>query len=253
VLKQELKNDETWAAFTRLAAQTKVCVQQTALAPLAPPNQRTKARYMNVDTLVQWGQKMLTLVDNQQPGFSASLDPEQVQAKLGWITQFRQPLAEWEELLQLTTTTERFVRHRGLYTAAPQDLEEHLQELAHSDRTRRVRGELVAFVTQEAAKARPQERLWGSSEVLESVLGKLKRLEQDQAKSGFTGLLLSLGAMVATTTREVIQEALETVPTKQVLDWCKETIGCSVQAKRREAFASCGKTEQKRDQFCLAT
>ena len=52
VLKRELACDEAWLEFTRLAAQTKSRVQQTSLASLAPPNQRTKARYMNVDVLV---------------------------------------------------------------------------------------------------------------------------------------------------------------------------------------------------------
>lgn len=253
VLKHELQDDETWMAFTQLATQTKGRVQQTALAPLSPPNQRTKARYMNVDVLIQWGQKMLTFLDKQQPGLITPFDPEQVQAKLGWLTQFRQPLAEWGELLQLTTATECFVRQQGLYAGAHLDLETRLPSVAHTDRTRRVREDLIAFVAQEAAKARPNERLLGSSEVIESVLGKLKRLEQDQAKSGFTALLLCLGAMVATTTTDVIQKALKTVPTKQVLAWCKETLGPSVQAKRRVALPSHQKTEQNRDQFCLAT
>jgi len=55
VLKRELARDETWLEFTRLAAQTKSRIQQTPLASLAPPNQRTKARYMNIDGLVRWG------------------------------------------------------------------------------------------------------------------------------------------------------------------------------------------------------
>jgi hypothetical protein len=92
----------------------------------------------------------------------------------------------------------------------------------------------------EETKARSGERLLGSSEIIESVLGKMKRLEQDQAKSGFTGLILGLSAMVSTTTKEVIQKALETVPTKQMLAWCRETFGRSVQAKRREVFAFLG-------------
>ena len=107
---------------------------------------------------------------------------------------------------------------------------------------------VVVFVAQESAKARPDERLLGSSEVIESVLGKLKRLEQDQAKSGFTGLLLSIGAMVASNTLDVILKALKTVPTKKVLAWCKETLGRSVQAKRQEALISHGKSEQKWEQ-----
>ena len=50
--------------------------------------------------------------------------------------------------------------------------------------------------------------------------------------------------MVSTTTLEIIHQALETVSTKQVLAWCKEKFGRSVQSKRREVFAASGLTEQ---------
>jgi hypothetical protein len=253
VLKHALQPDEAWQAFTRLAAQTKQQVQQTALAPLAPPHQRTKARYMNVADLIQWGHTLLTWLD-QPPGDASLLfDSAHVQAKLGWVSEFRQALGEWDALLQVITTTESFVRQQGLYRGAHTELQARLQGLAHTERAKQVCTELVTFVAAEEAKAQPDERLLGSSEVIESVFGKLKRLEQDQAKSGFTGLLLSVGAMVSTTTAEVIQKALETVPTKTVLAWCKEHLGPSVQAKRKAAFAFPGQTEQKWDQLCEAT
>ena len=258
VLKRELARDETWLEFTRLAAQTKSRIQQTPLASLAPPNQRTKARYMNIDVLVRWGRGVLAFLDEQRTPACAGreettlFNPEQVQKKLGWIIRFRQPLEEWGELLQLTDATESFVRQRGLYHDAHLKLAEQLQSMAHTDRTQRARTELVAFVAQESAKARPGERLLGSSEVIESVLGKLKRLEQDQAKSGFTGLLLSIGAMVASTTSDVILKALETVPTKKALAWCKEELGRSVQAKRRGVLAFHSKSEQKWEQSWAA-
>jgi hypothetical protein len=252
VLKRELARDETWLEFAQLAARTKSRVQQTSLAHLAPPNQRTKARYMNVDVLVHWGQDMLAFLDRQQTKESTQFDSERIQEKLSWITRFRQPLEEWEELLQLTITTESFVRQRGLYHNAQLELAEQLQDMAHTDRIKRVQAELVAFVAQESAKARPEERLLGSSEVIESILGKLKRLEQDQARSGFTGLLLSIGAIVSSTTSDVILKALESVPVKAVLAWCKETLGRSVQAKRQRALTSCSKSEQKWDRSWVA-
>lgn len=252
VLKQELEPDAAWQRFTRLAGQSKCQVQQTALAALAPPNQRTKARYMNLDRLMQWGHKMLTWLDQGPSTDSDAWDRAQVEAKLGWVTQFRQELADWDELRQVITTTESFVRHHGLYQGAHTELQAHLQALAHSKRAQRVATELVAFVAAEAAKAKSDERLLGSSEVIESGFGKLKRLEQDQAKSGFTGLLLSLSAMVSTTTAEVVHKALETVPTHKVLAWCKEHLGRSVQAQRRAAFAGPDPPEQKWDQLCDA-
>src|SRR5262249_18901590 len=127
-----------------------------------------------------------------------------------------------------------------------------LTPVARIPRVKRVSTELVAFLAKESLKARPHERLVGSSEVIESVFGKLKRLEHDQSKGGFTGLVLSMAAMVSTTTGEVIQQALQAVPTKRVLAWCKETLGQSVQSKRKKAFARPKETEQKRDQLKVA-
>jgi hypothetical protein len=80
-------------------------------------------------------------------------------------------------IVSLTITTESFVRQRGLYHGAQLELAEQLQYMAHTDRTQRVRTELVAFVEQESAKTRPGERFLGSSKVIESILGKLKRIE----------------------------------------------------------------------------
>jgi hypothetical protein len=252
VLKHELAHDATWLEFTRLAAHTKKRIQQTPLAHLAPPNQRSKARYMNVDVLVQWGQAVLALLEQHPSEEVAHGNPEQLLEKLGWLTHFQQALAEWDALLQLTDGTADFVRRQGLDSYAPRKLAAQLPARMPTARTQRVRTELIAFVAQEAAKARSGERLLGSSEVIESVLGKLKRVEQDQAKSGFTGLLLSLGAMVSTTTADVIRQALESVSTKDVLAWCKETLGRSVQAKRQRALTAQGKREQKWHQVLAA-
>jgi hypothetical protein len=245
LLKHELDDEPIWNEFVRLAGRTKRQVQQTPLAALSPPNQRTKARYMNVDVLIHWGRDTLDFLDRAEE--STMFEAEQVEEKLGWITRFRQPLKEWEILLQVVVTTESYIRQRGLYQDIHLELEQRLQPLARTEQARRVCVELTAFVAQEAAKARPHERLLGSSEIIESVLGKLKRLEQDQSKSGFTGLLLALCATVATTTTDVIHQALETVPTNAITAWCRENLGQSVQAKRRRVFAS-QETEQKRNQ-----
>ena len=111
------------------------------------------------------------------------------------------------------------------------------------------REQLVDFVTTESLKAKPNERLLGSSEIIESVLGKTKRLEQDQSKSGFTGLILATAAIVSHTTQEVVAKAMETVPTKKVIQWIKEKLGQSVQAKRKIACSTGYDSEQKLDQL----
>lgn len=249
VLKHVLHEDETWRAFTQLTVQTKHKIQQTACAFLAPPNQRTKARYMNVEVLIRWGRKTLTFFDTQPLERWQGLDQELLEAQVGWICGFRAHLHEWGELLQIIEVTESFVRTHGLYRDAHRDLQDLLAPLARAQRTKKVQHHLLAFVAEQSFQAKPNERLLGSSEVIESVFGTLKRLEHDQAKSGFTGLLLGIGAVVSPTTPEVVHKALATVTTKDVLDWRNNTLGQSVQAKRRAAFTVPDKTEQKWDQF----
>lgn len=252
ILKRELSSDEIWQEFTQLAGKTKHQINQTPLAFLMPPNQKSKARYMNVDTLIQWGGKLLNFLDNQNEETKKQYDPEILELKLGWIIRFRKPLDEWNELLEIIAITENFVRTHGLYHGASHDLEKRLTFPTNTNRTRQVQKELVRFVAQESFKAKPKERLLGSSEVIESVFGKLKRLEKDQAKNGFTSMILSIAAMVSSTTKEIIQKAMETVPTKKIPEWCSEKIGQSVQSKRKRAFAVKDNEEQKWDQLMLA-
>lgn len=253
VLKHELERDAAWIEFTQLAGQTKLHVQQTDLAALAPPNQKTKSRYMNVESLVRWGRVVLTWLDKTPAEVSPLFEVAHVKHKLGWVKRFRPHLEEWGELFEVVSRTESLVRQQGLHAGVPGALERCLDQVAHTERVQHVQQSLVTFVAEEVAKAGQHERLLGSSEVIESVLGKMKRLEQDQAKSGFTSLVLGIGAMVSTTTQEVIRQALETVPTKQVLAWCKEKLGRSVQSKRREAFAALDEAEQKQHQLAVDT
>ncbi len=71
-LKAELDNDERWKPFLRQAHQARQQVQQTELAFLAPPKQRSKARFMSTETHLEWAQRVLTYHDQ---GDLSTLDP----------------------------------------------------------------------------------------------------------------------------------------------------------------------------------
>jgi hypothetical protein len=204
---------------------------------------------MNIDVLVRWGAQLLNVMDHPEPLGDLQIDIERLEANLGCIRAFRTDLEDWRELLEVIEVTETLVRHQGVYRGVHRELKARLSALAHRARSRAVSAHLVAFLAQESLKAKANECLLGSSEVIESVFGKFKHIERDQAKAGFTGLILSLAAMVSTTTAEVVQQALATVTTQKVLTWCKQTLGPSVQAKRRKAFVAHAKTEQKQDQL----
>jgi hypothetical protein len=249
MLKHELAEDSRWQTFTQQAAQTKQRVQQTPLAFLAPPTQRRKARYMNVDILICWGTKVLAYLAQPYQAGKAAMTAAQLVTAYGWLQDFRDSLRDWGELLQIVDTTEQWVRSQGLSHGCRQVLAPQVLALAHTARGQRVAHQLLTFVEAEAAKAAPHERLLGSSEVIESVFGKFKRLEQQQTQSGFTGVVLAVGAFVSPTTHAVIQNALETISTTRVRQWCQQHLGSSLQAQRQHAFRQLTPAEENQVHF----
>lgn len=92
----------------------------------------------------------------------------------------------------------------------------------------------------------------GSSEVIESVFGKFKQMQHEHEKGSLTGMVLAIPAMVAKTTQDVILLAMETVSVQDVRAWMKKMFGKSARARRKEAFSSPVRPEQKQDQLLLS-
>jgi hypothetical protein len=235
LLKSRLERDLRWKAYAAQLGQTKFALQQTVLASLTPPSQRSKARFMNLDGLVDWGVKTLALMSDPLRMQQLGISPELMRTKLGWLEEFRAPLAEWSAFLAMIEGTLDFVRRRGLTVSAGRELEATLPAALGS--AGELREQLIGFVVDESSKVRQGERLPGTTEVLESCFGKLKALEDGQSKSGFTGLVLSLGAMVSNWTTDTIRQALELCGVQDVLDWCRKNLGPSVQSQRRLAYS----------------
>ena len=250
VLKKELSENEIWKKFQKQATLSKHRLQKSELTFLVPPNQRTQSRYMNVDILVKWGQDVLDFLGKELGNNNSIYDQEKLQEKLGWVILFQQSIYDWTEMIRVTETVERFVRTQGLYTDATLDLEKFLGNVANTKHARSVYKELIDFIAQESSKAQKNEQLLGSSEVIESIFGKLKYLEKGQSKSGFTDLVLSIGAMVSSLSSEVILTALKFASTQKLLDWKEKTLGETIQSQRRKELKTHRKTEQNlRQQF----
>jgi hypothetical protein len=159
---------------------------------------------------------------------------ERVRAKLGWLREFREELPVWSAFQEMIDGTLDWVRRRGLSPGMGFALAAALP--ARPGAAGEFREDLIHFVRGEALKARLGERLPGTTEVLESCFGKLKALEDGQSKSGFTGLVLSLGAMVSKWTAQSVGEALEQSRVRDVVAWRRTMLGTSVQSQRKQAY-----------------
>jgi hypothetical protein len=237
LLKARLEKNPRWMAFCTKVGQVRCAVQQTELGALTPPGSKPKARFMNLTSQLNWAGKVLALLDGLPGSAPSWATPARLEEKLGWLREFREEMAEWRQWQTIMDKTVGVVGSEGLHAKTAVQLRGKLHPLPQTAEGRRLAAELIKFVRQQASKAKPGERLPGSTEVLESCFGRFKTLERDQAKGGFTSLLLGFGALFAKATIENIMEALPRVPTKEVREWCAEKLGQTLFSQRKEAYA----------------
>lgn len=237
LLKKELQDDPRWGQFVTQANRTKLATTQTSLAFLNPPGLKTKARYMNLDTLVAWGQRTLAFLDR---GGSASDPPglrSKVNEKLGWLRSYRAALGRWSELLTVARTAETMVQG-GIHPRIGDELRAQLEPILTTPAARRMSRQVLDFLAEQSAGLAAEERLIGSTEVLESIIGKYKRVQSCHSKGGMTAMLLSIGAMIGQHTPESLKHALETVRSADVETWCRDHLGLTLHSQRRLALGA---------------
>lgn len=245
LLKSRLKKNPRWMAFGTRVGQARCAIQQTELGALTPPSSQLKARFMNLADQLNWADKILALLDGLPRSALSWMTPQRLEEKLGWVREFRDDLSEWRQWQAIMDMTVNFVGSEGLHGKTALTLSRKLRPLLRTAEGRRLAVELVKFVRGEASKAKPGERLPGSTEVLESCFGKFKTLEKDQSKGGFTSLLLGFGALFAEATNEGVLGAMQAASTRQIKDWCAEQIGQTLFSRRKEAFDMARTAQQK--------
>lgn len=234
LLKKRLKDDARWSGFISQATQTKFETLQTELAFLMPPTLRSKARYMNLRSMLTWAQKILTILDDRALIPASFCSNERLQAKFAWLLEYRGDVQLWCSWLALTEASLDLVRRCGYCKATSEAIEPLLQRQSDSELKSHLASELIARVQHECAQVSNGTRVPGSTEILESSFGKLKVLEGSQSKSGFSSLVLVWAALFGTTTMSTIKDAMQTVPTKLVHRWVNKNLGLTVQSKRTQ-------------------
>jgi len=204
LLKHALEGDASWQTFVGKVHRFKQQVSFTPLAALAPPQQRSKARYMNADVLVDWAEQCLRLLDRPKAMRKAGLNVRRVEEKLGWLRKFAPQVRRWAEMLAVLGTAEHYVRHEGIHAKAAAELAAVLPKPA-TPAACRLRKQLLEFVAAEGRQAREGERLLGSSEILESIIGKFKNVAGERGQHGLTGMALSIGALVGNLTAGTVR------------------------------------------------
>jgi len=186
---------------------------------------------------VHWGIDVMMAIDTPNHP-----DKELLEKYCGWIRQYRELIKRLKQINFISQNTRQYIREHGLCVITGDLVEKMLEEkmrfLEYNPEACDYAGKLIDFFN-EQSKIIPAGDVWiGSSEILESLFGKLKCLEHDQSKGGFTSLVLGAAACVGKIDADVVKNALEQIKTADVDAWTNEQMGSTLISKRRKALGS---------------
>lgn len=220
-LKKRLNKNPLWEKMTTGAVQTKKALSLSRFAIFAPPQQRSKARYMNLDSLVKWGFSTIDQYDTL---------PKEVQSKVAWLLSLKREICKWREWIQIGQITRDVIRQEGFYEGVDEIV---MDKLIQGDLTAAVSEEfaetLIDYVSFEGKGIQWNNRLIGTTEVLEGLFGGYKRMagENKYSLNGLGRLILCMSSRTGEFSEDLVSEAIRSVKCKDVEEWLDRAFGKS--------------------------
>jgi hypothetical protein len=238
LIQKLLEQDDRWDQYRQANCKCANAVRQGPLAHLKPPRPKTKARYMNIDREVRWGARALSLLDRVRSGQlnerqKKRLPRELIETNLDWLDAYREGIEIWLELSSLGQRASHVIRYRGYAPGTIDLLCRELGEPKHAAPQQLV-AQIIEHVTPMCHAASAHVRLPGSSEVLESLIGKGKQLLGQSHQNSLTRQVLAMATATAELTESLIRTALTVCRIKHLKTWCKTYLDPGVHVARRE-------------------
>lgn len=206
------ENDPDWGVFKEKANYLKKQLHCTAGVTFAPPAQRKKARFLNVDIIVDWAIKILS--------YTGKWD-DMLYEKLKWIFDFREKIMIWKQWIEIGRHTRDQVRESGFGADTELLMLEKLISLSMVESSQELASNLLNFVSKESSQLPHGENAPGTTEVIESLFGYFKHVKNGlwDGNGGIGRLILCMASRVGTLTSEVVKEAIEKVRKAELTSW----------------------------------
>jgi len=232
VLEKDLKDDPLWEKYTKQLTKTKQLVQQTELAGLQPPKQRSKARFMNVALYVDWFSKFKK---SEQDGNFDEIPKKRFNKYFGWMSRFEFFHEIVCQKVGIVETIKDTIRRGGYSMGIYEHLIDLFDTMPLDKGVHSFVCDALTVVYEEVEKLDEGERLPGTTEIIESLFGSYKR-HSACGGHGITGNVLTMGSLVGKTqTSEEVGQTMVETPVKSVLDWVSSNVGNTL-AKLRNRF-----------------
>lgn len=250
IMEHELEHDVQWFKYIQQLNFTRRQVFQTELAALMPKKQREKGRFMDISHLVRWPERVRSA---KASGNLSDIKEDRYRKYLWWIeTDFINDLQVWGCMEKAVRMVKETIRTFGLSIDVYKKIKISLEEIGTENK--RVNGfaaKVLNTVWEEVKKLDEKELLICSTEIIESVFGKYKAI--NEGLHGITGNILGICTFIGGTKNITeVKTAMESCSASKAAEYMKSKFGQTLSSLRRRYFPSIKRTKFDKTNICAA-
>ena len=243
-MKKAYANDPVFGRLNELTNQTRQRIQQTRYSHLSPPRQRSKARFQGLPDWSAWLSQMLHFVKAFLSGTYQG-DPfpeEEIRSYFGWLLDYEQTIEAYAQEQQELMTIQKILKTEQFTPEIYQQVRMKLKEL----KTPGVEEALETYLEENYKYyLKSGNPTLFTSDILESLFGKFKRVSSPNSSSELNGLTLSMGCIGRDLNEEAIETYFELTTTMDVQKWEQKHVGTTMLSKKKKWKESMKKNEVK--------
>ncbi len=229
-LKSLLNADPRFKQFLEKAGYSVQQLKLSTSAHLLPPRQRTKARMHSSFSMIEWGLRLSNYIHTQE---SKNI-PIECKSKIAWIEEYQEAMHTYKLLIEMSQVALQIVHEKGYYRNIANDFISSTKKYCENDlQCMQFQQQVASFLHQEGGKVPDGQHYLGSSEIIESLFGKFKHIEDHHAHSGLTSLVLAMPALTGRIDEKEVYDAMTKISTIDVQTWLDENLGETFLAQRR--------------------
>ena len=233
VLEKKLTADPNWERYTKELTKTRRLVQQTEFSALMPPNQRSKARFMNAALYLDWPDRLLR---SKREGRLKDVPEERYEQYFGWLKGYSSSLGGWGQMVGALELIKSVNRVYGLSEESYDYLLETIAQMPLEESVEDFIRDAFSSLYEEVEKLDEGQTIPAFTEALESLFGAHKN-HTVKGGQGICGNILTIAILAGPQqTVDEICRAMEETPTSKVWKWAKEVTGNTVGRLRRRFF-----------------
>lgn len=233
LIEKRYKNDAIFQQFSKRSAFFKRQISMSKYAAMMPPIQRSKARFLNLSSIVEWANKVLKLAQHYQ---NQTVHQEAFE-RIEWILEYESLIKDILVHYQLMNQILKVLKVEGLGSQSKEKCQEILSNSLAAEEFKEA---IEKYLIRNAQGLDKEKRRICNSDIIESMFGSFKNKMSSNKNIGFTESVLTIANTNKNLEKNRIKQSMQEVKMLDIQHWAKENLKPSLLKQKKELFKNVG-------------